>query len=175
MRQDLKARMAAELPHIRRFAYTLTNDPDSADDLAQASVERALRKRLLWRGKGTLRSWMFRIVYTTYLNRRARQGLPTRPLAPDDISDAQQAPRQDAIMTCLNIGAAMKLLPPGQKEALALIALEGLSYEDAAAVLDVPVGTVRSRVSRAREALRPMLAPAKAGRQRPDGVTGVGS
>lgn len=165
MTYGLKARIADELPHIRRFAYTLTNDPDQADDLAQNSLERALRKRFLWHRKGSLRSWIFRIVYTSFLNDRAGQRPATRSLGPDDVSDARQQPRQDDIMTCLNIGAAMQLLPDGQREALALVALEDLSYEDVARVLDVPIGTVRSRVSRAREALRPMLAPMRPARR----------
>lgn len=172
MQRDLKARIAEELPHIRRFAYTLTNDPDSADDLAQASLERALRKRHLWWGKGTLRSWIFRIVYTTHLNGAGRNDICKQALDLDDVSEAGEAPRQEAIMTCLNIGAAMKMLPPGQKEALVLIALEDLSYEEAASVLGVPVGTVRSRVSRAREALRPMVSPLNAERRRRVGNAG---
>jgi len=172
MSRDLKADIARELPHIRRFAYTLTNDPDSADDLAQASLERALRKRHLWWGKGTVRSWIFRIVYTTHLNGAGRKDVCKHALPLDDQAEVGQSPRQEAIMTCLNIGAAMKMLPSGQKEALVLIALEELSYEEAATVLDIPVGTVRSRVSRARETLRPMVAPLNADRGRQGGTAG---
>lgn len=144
------------VPALRRYARALTHDPDRADDLVQDCLERAIRKRGLWRPSGSVRSWMFRILLNVYRNdlRKARrspapvslEGLPGRDPAGLDVQPGRLALAETA--------QAMQALPAEQREVLLLVAVEEMSYAEAAAVLSIPVGTLMSRLARARAALR---------------------
>ena len=155
---DVKWLIATEVPHLRRFAIALTGDREAADDLVQDCVVRALRKRHLWRRRGSLRSWLFRILYRIYVDGvRA----PQREVAlPHDAPAAKlvQPPAQEARVEVRNVVVGLRQLPADQRAAILLVALEGLPYDEAADALDIPVGTLRSRLSRGREALRGMMA-----------------
>ncbi len=143
-----------ELPHLRRFAFALTDNPEAADDLLQSSLERALRRTGQWRQEGRLRSWLFRIVYTTHLNAREAEKRH-RAVALDTVEGVVGVvPRQESVVHCLDVAHALSQLPVEQRDVVVLVALEDVSYEEAAEILDVPVGTVRSRLSRGRAALR---------------------
>ncbi|MFW5679948.1 MAG: sigma-70 family RNA polymerase sigma factor [Pseudomonadota bacterium] len=159
---DVRWAMAQEIPHLRRYARSLTGDDASADDVVQASLERALRKHHLWRRRGSLRSWLFRIVHRTFLNSLPRRP-PDRGL--DELGDAE--PAVPAVQeTRSELDATVRdlyRLPVAQRATLALVVVEGLDYEEAADVLGVPVGTVRSRLSRARDTLRQWAEPGDAG------------
>ena len=127
------------IPALRRFARALSRDAETADDLVQDTMVRALRAEHLFHG-GDLRTWLFTILLN--LDRNRRRGLSRRPtLAVIEDVDPAAAP-------------GLTLLPPEQREVLLLVTLEGMSYREAADVQGVPIGTVMSRLSRARAALR---------------------
>lgn len=156
----LEHRMAAEIPHLRRYARALTRDRERADDLVQDTMERALRKRHLWRPSGRLRSWLFRMLYRLYLNQRPRQRREVdKVVALDEARHTVgQLPAHDAALQCRDVLAAIDELPDKQREVLLLVALEQPDYADGARMLGLPLGTFRSRLSRAREALRRRMA-----------------
>ena len=152
---ELKWLIAREIPHLRRYALALRRDPDAADDLVQDCVERALRKRHLWRRRGSMRSWLFRILYTIFLNtnkkrRRDQQTIPLDALA----FTLAASPSQELYVECGEMARVLAQLPEQQYTAIMLIALEGFSYDEAAWILGIPIGTLRSRLYRGREALR---------------------
>ncbi len=151
---DTRWLIEREIPRLRRYALALTGDPVAADDLVQDTLERAVRKRHQWRRTGSLRSWLYRILYTVFLNqsvqRRRRRGEVAFDLAPE----AAETPAQDIRIEYAEILAAMGRLPAEQRAAIALVAIEGLGYDEAASALGIPVGTLRSRLSRGRERLR---------------------
>jgi len=165
---DIVWLMSQEIGPLRRYATALTNDPVRADDLVQDTLERAMRKRRQWRGKGSLRSWLFRILYRQFLNGiSARNRQPELLAANDEMPTGAADATQDDRMVCSEISEAMQRLPQGQRAALVLTVVEGLAYDEAADVLDIPVGTLRSRLSRARETLRHIYQPvARAGIKR---------
>ena len=152
---ELQWLITREIPHLRRYALALLRDTDAADDLVQDCLERALRKRRLWQRQGSMRSWLFRMLYNIFLNakntrRRARLTVPLEAITPT----MAESPRQEKYVECRDITEALSQLPKQQYAAIILIALEGLSYDEAAWILGIPVGTLRSRLSRGRETLR---------------------
>lgn len=147
--------LSREIPHLRRYAHALVRDPVPADDLVQDCLERALQKWRLWRPKGSMRSWLFRMLYRIYLNQipRQRRDAATVPLG-DNLDPACRSATLSLTVEARQTAAAVDGLPDGQRVAVLLVALEGMSYEEAAWVLGIPVGTLRSRLSRGRETLR---------------------
>ena len=149
----------AHVPGLRRYARALTHDADMADDLVQDCLERAIRKRDLWRPTGSLRAWLFRILLNVYRNdlrtRRRMQAVmaPDAPLAEVGVKAAQHGH-----LALAETERAMQALPVQQREALLLVAVEGMTYAEAAAVLGIPSGTLMSRLARARLALRQAVA-----------------
>lgn len=146
------------VPALRRYARALTRDADRADDLVQDCLERAIRKRSLWRPTGPLRAWLFRILLNVYRNdlrrdRRTPMSIPIDTMASEPPSPADQPGR----LALADTARALDRLTAEQREALLLVALEGLSYAEAASVLEIPLGTLMSRIARAREALRALL------------------
>lgn len=156
----LEHRIAAEIPHLRRYARALTRNREAADDLVQDTLERALRKRHLWRPSGRLRSWLFRMLYRLYLNQKPRTRREYDKVVPLEIAHHQlgRAPTHDLSLHCRDVMQAVNALPPRQREILLLMALEQPGYAEGARMLDVPVGTFRSRLSRARTELRQRMA-----------------
>lgn len=156
-RDDALRREIAEItPRLLRFCRSLANSRDDAEDLAQTTVVKALARLDQYHRDARLDSWLFRIAHTSWLDRtrasRRRSTAPPETL--DALSDdGLGARRAEARMELARVGAAMRALPPDQRAALALVALEGMSYAHAAETLDVPIGTVMSRVARARRKL----------------------
>ncbi|MEC9365102.1 MAG: sigma-70 family RNA polymerase sigma factor [Pseudomonadota bacterium] len=149
-----------EIPHLRRYAMALCGHDAEADDLVQDCLERALRKRCLWLRQGRLRSWLFRMLYRIYLNRRRDQRHERAHLSLDGLAlEPAQAATQLPYAECLDMLLALRHLPEEQRSAILLIALEDLSYEEAAWVLRVPIGTLRSRIARGRAVLRSLCEP----------------
>jgi RNA polymerase sigma-70 factor (ECF subfamily) len=141
------------IPALRRFARALARDTEAADDLVQDTLVRALRAEHLFHG-GDLRTWLFTILLN--LDRNRRRGLARRPvLAAIEDADPPGEPAGDGSGRDIERGLA--LLPSEQREVLLLVTLEGLSYREAADVQGVPIGTVMSRLSRARATLRSHL------------------
>lgn len=152
---ETKWLMAKEIPRLRRYALSLTADPDAADDLVQDCLERAIRKRHLWKRHGSIRNWLYRVLYNVFLNQRVQQKKMRRQVTLDEFHGVLAEPaRQEQQVECKDIAAAMQALPEDQRAAIALTALEGLSYDEAAEVLDIPIGTLRSRLFRGRDRLR---------------------
>ncbi len=138
------------IPALRRFARALARDQETADDLVQDTLVRALRAEHLFHG-GDLRTWLFTILLN--LDRNRRRGLSRRPvIAVIEDVDPAAPPTSDG--TAKDIERGLALMPPEQREALLLVTLEGMSYREAADVQGVPIGTIMSRLSRARAMLR---------------------
>jgi RNA polymerase sigma-70 factor (ECF subfamily) len=138
------------IPALRRFARALSRDAETADDLVQDTLVRALRAEHLFHG-GDLRTWLFTILLN--LDRNRRRGLSRRPVLAV-IEDVDPAGEPGSDGTGRDIERGLSLLPAEQREVLLLVALEGMSYREAADVQGVPIGTVMSRLSRARTTLR---------------------
>jgi RNA polymerase sigma-70 factor, ECF subfamily len=145
----------AEIPRLRRYARALTHDAVSADDLVQDCLTRALGKLHLWQEGTDLRAWLFTILhnqYVNYIRRSAREGAAVRLTEREPM--LARAPQQGKRLELRDLERAFAKLPDAQRSVILLVALEGMRYDEVAAVLDVPVGTIRSRLSRGREALR---------------------
>src|SRR5699024_3924884 len=156
----LENRIAAEIPHLRRYARALTRNREAADDLVQDTLERALRKRHLWRPSGRLRSWLFSMLYRLYLNQQPRKRREYDKVVSLEVAQQQlgRLPSHDVSLHCLDVMQVVHSLPPRQRDILLLVALEQPDYVEGARMLGVPVGTFRSRLSRARTALRERMA-----------------
>jgi RNA polymerase sigma-70 factor (ECF subfamily) len=142
------------LPRLRRFALWLTRDLPNADDLVQSALERALARRASKRDDGDLRTWLFRIVYRQFLDGRRRSQRYARFLERfrgDEAPESASAEREALARSAL---AAFERLPVEQRSLLLWVSVEGLSYQQVADILDVPIGTVMSRLSRARQSMR---------------------
>jgi RNA polymerase sigma-70 factor (ECF subfamily) len=142
------------LPRLRRFALWLTRDLSAADDLVQSALERALSRRASKREEGDLRPWLFRIVYRQFLDGRRRSQRYARLLERVRDVDEPQSPSAERDALARSALAAFEQLPAEQRSLLLWISVEGLSYQQAADILEVPIGTVMSRLSRARQSLR---------------------
>lgn len=147
----------AAIPALRRYAHALMRDCAAAEDLVQDCLERALARRSEWRGDGSVKAWMFRIL----LNRhRDLLRLAPRPSHLVPVSELQRELSrpggQDSHMALTEVRAAIGRLPEDQRRVLLLVALEGMTLAEAARALELPEGTVASRLGRARAALRTM-------------------
>jgi RNA polymerase sigma-70 factor (ECF subfamily) len=148
---DFSRELAAQIPRLRRYARGLTHDPHWADDLVQDTMERALSRPLLFRPGSNLRAWLFTMLYRLYLNDVARERRSAQSLEDEEPATHSEP---GALLDMQN---AMARLQPDQRAVLLLVGLEQLSYAETAAILDLPLGTVMSRLSRARERLRMLL------------------
>jgi len=146
------------IPRLRRYARALTGDRGTADDLVQDTLERAWSKLHLWRHGSDLRAWLFTIMHNVHVNQiRSRSSASLVPLD-DEIADAPVRATQSDMLEVRDIDAALHRLPIEQREVVLLIALERMSYDETARSLRIPIGTVMSRLARARERLRLLLA-----------------
>jgi len=154
-----RAAIAEHIPRLRRYARALAGDSHRADDLVQDTLERALTKFHLWRHGSDLRAWMFSIMHNVFINQLKSR----RELALDEVTEAalESAPQSDPLQL-RDLDAALRRLPAEQREVLLLVGLEQLSYAEASQALNVPVGTVMSRLSRGRERLRDLMSAAPA-------------
>lgn len=155
---ELARWLVRHLPRLRRYARALTGDAGRADDLVQDSLERAWSRRHLWRGDGDPRAWLFTIMHNVFAN-QARRYARTPPLVALAEADTVDPGRYNAetAVELRELAAAIAELPAPQREVLILVGLEQLSYEEVAGILNIPVGTVMSRLSRARRRLRDRL------------------
>jgi RNA polymerase sigma-70 factor (ECF subfamily) len=155
---ELFQRIEQEIPRLRRYARALTRDQSSADDLVQDCLTRALGKSHLWREGTDLRAWLFTILHNQHVNRvrrSVREGVAVSASDADPglIAVASQFSR----IELRDLERALAQLPEEQRQVVLLVGLEGLRYETVAEIMGVPVGTVRSRLSRGREALRQLM------------------
>lgn len=152
---DERLAIEAEIPRLRRFARCLVRDVDRADDLVQECLVRAIAKMHTWQPGTNLRAWLFTILKNCHINevRRARTTVPLEPDTTNSVALTAQS-NQDARVAVREVQEAFSALSGDHREILLLVAIEGMSYEAAAHILGTAVGTVRSRLSRARHALR---------------------
>ncbi len=143
------------VPALRRYARALTRDVDRADDLVQDCLERAIRKRGLFHPTGPLQAWLFRILVNLWRNSLRSERRRGEHVAYDALVIEPSIPApQHGRLALGEMNRALDKLPDDQRETLLLVVLEGVSYEEAAAILGIPIGTVMSRLSRARATLR---------------------
>jgi len=147
--------LIALIPRLRRYARALVGDRAAADDLVQDTLERAWSKLHLFRYGTDLRAWLFTVMHNVHVN-QVRSARPTDALDEEMPELAQRAAQGDALIV-RDLDRAIAALPAPQREVLLLVALEDLSYEQAATVLGIPIGTVMSRLARAREKLRTLM------------------
>lgn len=140
---------------LRRYALVLTRDPERAEDLVQEAVLRALEGAHTWRDGHDLKKWLLAIVHNAHVSgcRRLRTESEAATLMASQSSGAQAPNQADRVALGETVTALMGL-PEEQREVLVLVAIEGMSYRDAAECLGIPVGTLMSRLGRARAALR---------------------
>jgi RNA polymerase sigma-70 factor (ECF subfamily) len=148
--------LIAVLPRLRRFARGLTGSNVDADDLVQAACERALARRHQFQEGTRFDSWMFRIVQTIWIDQiRSREvRKEDGDLAEERLGSDEPVRRVEARLALSEVRRAVECLPPDQRTALLLVTVDGLSYKEAAEVVQVPVGTIMSRLARARVALQ---------------------
>jgi RNA polymerase sigma-70 factor (ECF subfamily) len=152
--------LVAAIPRLRRYARVLTGNPTLADDLVQDTLARAWDKRRLWRAGTDLRAWLFTIMHNVYVNQRARARREAGNVSLDSEGEYGAAwqvaeyGNQFERVQLRELVQQMSHLPAEQREVLLLAAVEELRYEEIAAALAIPIGTVMSRLSRARNKLR---------------------
>lgn len=152
--------LAALLPRLRRFAHALSRNPADADDLTQATVERAIRSRSQWEPGTRLDSWLYRIMRNLWIDTVRARGRREDLHAPVEKAERIGDDPRDAIEASIDLGkamAAMQRLPEEQREIVALILIEGFGYRECSEILGLPIGTVSSRLVRGRSALLQML------------------
>jgi RNA polymerase sigma-70 factor (ECF subfamily) len=145
------------LPRLRRFARNLTRNPHDADDVVQIAVERALTRLDQWRSDARLDSWMFKIIRNAWIDEVRARGRRDEIFLAAEAGDHVGTDSIARETELLSVQSAMGRLPEDQREAVSLVLVEGLPYREAAEVLDVPVGTLTSRLARGREALQALL------------------
>jgi len=154
---DHEGLIPQHIPRLRRYARALTGDRNAADDLVQDTLERALSRLHLWRQGSDLRAWLFTIMHNIYVNQtRSRIRHPHEAL--DESAAEALHDREPDWAELRDIDDALARLPADQRAVLLLVGLEQFTYGEAAQVLEVPLGTVMSRLSRGRERLRLILA-----------------
>ncbi len=153
---EASAALIASIPRLRRYALALTGNRSEADDLVQDTVERGWRKLSLWRYSSDMRAWLFGIMHNLHIDQFRRRPPPFDPLD-DDTPTAPVKPTQAHGLELRDLANALQQLPIEQREVLLLIGLEEMSYEEVAASLAIPLGTVMSRLSRGREKLRVLM------------------
>ena len=149
---DNGQRIVELIPRLRRYARALVGDRARADDLVQDTLERAWNKFHLWRPGSDLRAWLFTVMHNVHVNQvRASRD---HAMLDDEGAEMAVAAVQGAALEIRDLERSLALIPAEQREVLLLVALEDMSYAEVANALGIPIGTVMSRLSRAREKLR---------------------
>ncbi len=160
MTDEIRVRMVAVLPRLRRFAYALTGSTEQGDDLVQETCLRALARVDRWQPGTRLDSWMYRIAQNLWLDQMRANKVRGEVV---DIDLMEVLPGSDgrevteSQLTLEAVDAALQKLPPDQRAVIALVCIEGVSYKEAAEITRVPMGTIMSRLARARRGLNALL------------------
>lgn len=156
--QDRIDLIEAEIPRLRRYARYLTGEAERADDLVQDCLARALEKLHLWQPGTNMRAWLFTMMHNLHVSnvRRAQRRPQSCEVTPENPGPPTAGNQFDNVQL-RELADALERISDEHREVLLLVVVEGMAYQDAADVLDVAVGTVRSRLSRARDALREAL------------------
>jgi RNA polymerase sigma-70 factor (ECF subfamily) len=158
MDEGVRREMLSFMPRLRRFSYGLTGSRDAGDDLMQATYERAIREIRRWQPGTRLDSWMYRIARNIHLNNLRAMRVRGEHLAPVELD--HHADGERVADTQIAFGAVrdfMARLPEEQRSVLLLVCVEGLSYKEVSELLDLPLGTIASRLGRARMALTALM------------------
>jgi len=153
----MRDELVSLLPRLRRFGRALTRHREDADDLVQIAVERALNRADQWEPGTRLDSWLFRIMKNAWIDEIRARGRRDDVLLPEEAGEHVGSSPMDAHLEVMSVQQAMTRLSEDQRLAVALVLVEGLPYKEAAEVLDVPIGTLTSRLARARETLQSLL------------------
>jgi RNA polymerase sigma-70 factor (ECF subfamily) len=154
--EELQSRIVKLLPRLRRFAFALTGDRDKADDLVQDACERALSRLDQWQPGTKLDSWMYRITQNIWLDQHRARRVRREQGTLDEVENLPGSDGRMVTETRLTLAAVqdgIARLPPEQQVLVAMVCVEGVSYKEAASILDIPIGTVMSRLARARQSL----------------------
>jgi RNA polymerase sigma-70 factor (ECF subfamily) len=146
------------IPNLRRYARVLVRDAVHAEDLVQDCLERAISREHLWREGTNLRAWLFTILHNLYINQYLRHGSVgiMVPLL-DEHNHLSSPARQYHSVTLKDLARAFDRLPVQEQQVVMMVGVDGMPYEDVAVALGVPMGTVKSRLSRARQRLRRLM------------------
>lgn len=148
----------SEIPRLRRYARALTRDSNRADDLVQDTLVRGIAKAHLWQAGTDIRAWLFTIMHNQYVNNIRHTMREQATVDIDQVASTLVAATDPTVSRQQSeLDRALGYLSKGQREVVLLVGLEGMSYDEAAKILRVPIGTVRSRLGRAREALRVLM------------------
>ena len=163
---DIAERLIQCIPRLRRYARALTGDNHRADDLVQDSLERAWSRLHLWQERGDLRAWLFTIMHNIFANHARRYSRAPIMVSYDEGAELMaHSTELDHALRLQDVKRALQELPEAQREVLLLVGMEQLSYEEVAAILNIPIGTVMSRLARARDRLRTSLGEPRAARR----------
>lgn len=159
---SIRDQLMEHVPRLRRYARALINNRDLADDLVQDTLERALRHTDQFQSGTDLRAWLFTIMHNVFANqaRRAASRAVHVPVDDDSLPEAEfaVAGTQTQALEVRDLDYALQRLPVDQRQVVLLVGLEELSYAEVALALEIPIGTVMSRLSRGRERLRALMA-----------------
>ena|SRR5437879_2888504 len=155
--QSFRAELVGLLPRLRRFGRALTRHREDADDLVQIAMERALNHHAQWEPGTRLDSWMFRIMKNAWIDEVRARRRSSEVLVSEDGIDSVGVATPDSHLDSLAIRAAMLRLSEDQRVVVGLVLVEGMPYKEAAGVLEIPIGTLTSRLARARERLQELL------------------
>lgn len=155
----MRDQLWAHLPALRRYARMLTGDAWASDDLIQDTLERACRKWTLWTVDSNLRAWLFTLMHNVHVSqvRQQRHQPPPAMMQDTETCEAELVSPPDNADEKLDLQACLMRLPEDQRQVLLLVTLEAMSYQDVAATLGVPIGTVMSRLHRARARLKELM------------------
>jgi RNA polymerase sigma-70 factor, ECF subfamily len=153
----MREQIVASLPRLRRFARTLAGNANDADDLVQIAIERALAKHDQLQNETGIAGWMFGITKNAWIDEAPARARRERLASDEDAGMSVAGPAAEAHVAAIALPEALLRLPDEQRLAVALVLIEGLSYQQAADILEIPVGTVTGRLARGRTALQQML------------------
>lgn len=151
-RRDLAGQLIDHVGSLRRYAMVLTRKPDEAEDLVQECLARAIAAAHTWQPGSDLRAWLFRIMHNAFIDHVRKQRV--REVGQPAAVEVAESPVQPHRVELAQVLDALRALPEHYREPIVLVAIEEMSYADAAKVIDVPLGTFMSRLARGREALR---------------------
>jgi RNA polymerase sigma-70 factor (ECF subfamily) len=150
------------IPRLRRYARALVGDRYAADDLVQDTLERAWNKLHLWRPGGDMRAWLFSIMHNVFVN-QVRSRRHEVEIRIEELPQVAVRATQGQNLEVADVDRALRALPAEQREVVLLVSIEDLTYEEVSRALDIPIGTVMSRLSRGRERLRQIMNGAHGG------------
>ena len=155
--ESIRRDIAGLLPRLRRFARAITRNAEDADDLVQVAVERALMHTGQWEPGTKLDSWIFRIMKNAWIDELRKRTRHSQLFAAEEEGEHVGVSHTEQQINAMAVRKAMEQLTDDQRLAVGLVLVEGLSYKEAAEVLDIPVGTLTSRLARGRETLQAVL------------------